>query len=756
MIAQVNSSWTVRVDRKELVEFQVDGTHGSAVVGPVRLPHPAPQRHAQAGLEPRPRRDPRLRRRLDRASRTTTRSRTGSRPSGSSSSATSWRTPRTSSTSGRRARRAAGRGGPRELPHRRAGRPARARRPRARRGGALMAVVTTIDAGGAVERADAVRRARLPPADRPAAQPRRLRRRARRAAGRRRERPRRTRRHRLGRHPGVPPPRLVVGPRRRRRHGHRAAQHGPRRQGHARADRPQRGRGAVGGRRAGGRGEHRPRRRGGRSRCRPWSTPTSSSCTSPRTTGAGTVLMASTAPRPGRDVGRPTTSTSTARCSPARAHRSCCTGWAPRSTPSSPTTSALRTCPPTSTRSRASSAENAERVRGIKMSLLDADARDRAAVAAAAGRHDVHRRRLQLRRPHRGRRPAALGRAARRVRGGGAQRFGRDPGPRRGRPGRVPADPRARPRSWPGTSSPRPPSTTRPASPSCPGSTATSRRSRWWAACTRRAACRTCPRWCGWPNAAGALEHPELAADALERLPRAARRGARMSRPAALAEPGHDQVRRPARPHCASPQKRASRASGCGGSRWPKSGSPPPPAWSPTPGCGCRRCCRGGFFTAADDAGRRAALDDNRRAIEETATLAAAGAPGSAPVLVLVAGGLPGGSGISPARATRVRDAIGELVADATAAGVVLAIEPLHPMYAADRARDLDARAGARRRRAVPRRGGRRRRRHLPRLVGPAARRPDRAAQAGTVGSRATRSATGSPRSRPTPCSRAG
>ena len=31
--AQLNSSWAVRVDRKELVEFQVDGTLGSAVVG---------------------------------------------------------------------------------------------------------------------------------------------------------------------------------------------------------------------------------------------------------------------------------------------------------------------------------------------------------------------------------------------------------------------------------------------------------------------------------------------------------------------------------------------------------------------------------------------------------------------------------------------------------------------------------------------------------------------------------------------------
>ena len=33
IIAQINSSWTVRVHRDELVEFQVDGTHGSAVAG---------------------------------------------------------------------------------------------------------------------------------------------------------------------------------------------------------------------------------------------------------------------------------------------------------------------------------------------------------------------------------------------------------------------------------------------------------------------------------------------------------------------------------------------------------------------------------------------------------------------------------------------------------------------------------------------------------------------------------------------------
>jgi sugar phosphate isomerase/epimerase len=95
--------------------------------------------------------------------------------------------------------------------------------------------------------------------------------------------------------------------------------------------------------------------------------------------------------------------------------------------------------------------------------------------------------------------------------------------------------------------------------------------------------------------------------------------------------------------------------------------------------------CRGGFFTAADDAGRRAALDENRRAIEETATLSAAGAAGSAPVLVLVAGGLPADDRDLPGARARARDAVGALVDDATAAGVVLAIEPMHPIYAADR-----------------------------------------------------------------------
>lgn len=96
--------------------------------------------------------------------------------------------------------------------------------------------------------------------------------------------------------------------------------------------------------------------------------------------------------------------------------------------------------------------------------------------------------------------------------------------------------------------------------------------------------------------------------------------------------------------------------------------------------------CRGGFFTAPAGPERRAALDDNRRAIEETAALAAAGAPGSAAVLVLVAGGLPTGSTDLPGARLRVAEAIADLEPDARAADVTLAIEPLHPMYAADRA----------------------------------------------------------------------
>jgi sugar phosphate isomerase/epimerase len=89
--------------------------------------------------------------------------------------------------------------------------------------------------------------------------------------------------------------------------------------------------------------------------------------------------------------------------------------------------------------------------------------------------------------------------------------------------------------------------------------------------------------------------------------------------------------------------------------------------------------CRGGMFTAADQAGRRAALDDNRRAVDEAAAIGAR-------CLVLVVGGLPRDSRDLAGARSQVRDALGALLPHAREAGVPLAIEPLHPMYAADRA----------------------------------------------------------------------
>ena len=89
--------------------------------------------------------------------------------------------------------------------------------------------------------------------------------------------------------------------------------------------------------------------------------------------------------------------------------------------------------------------------------------------------------------------------------------------------------------------------------------------------------------------------------------------------------------------------------------------------------------CRGGMFTAADEAGRRAALDDNRRAVDEAAAI-------GAQCLVLVVGGLPKGSRDIAGARRQVRDGLLALLPHARQAGVPLAIEPLHPMYAADRA----------------------------------------------------------------------
>ena len=95
--------------------------------------------------------------------------------------------------------------------------------------------------------------------------------------------------------------------------------------------------------------------------------------------------------------------------------------------------------------------------------------------------------------------------------------------------------------------------------------------------------------------------------------------------------------------------------------------------------------CRGGMFPATDERGRQAARDDNRRAVDEACEL-------NAPCLVLVVGGLPGAlagraahKDIALSRA-QVRDGIAELLDYARSVRMPLAIEPLHPMYAADRA----------------------------------------------------------------------
>jgi sugar phosphate isomerase/epimerase len=88
--------------------------------------------------------------------------------------------------------------------------------------------------------------------------------------------------------------------------------------------------------------------------------------------------------------------------------------------------------------------------------------------------------------------------------------------------------------------------------------------------------------------------------------------------------------------------------------------------------------CRGGFFTHSGAGARGAAMADNRAAIEEAAAL-------GADALVLVSGGLaPGHRDLGLAR-RMIADAVGELVPRAQELGVRLGIEPLHPMFCADR-----------------------------------------------------------------------
>jgi sugar phosphate isomerase/epimerase len=93
-------------------------------------------------------------------------------------------------------------------------------------------------------------------------------------------------------------------------------------------------------------------------------------------------------------------------------------------------------------------------------------------------------------------------------------------------------------------------------------------------------------------------------------------------------------------------------------------------------GLGVSSLCRGGWFAAPTAAERQAKMDDNRRAIDECVAI-------GSPLLVMVCGPANGQS-MDDTRAL-VTESIAELAPYAADAGVALGIEPLHPMFAADR-----------------------------------------------------------------------
>jgi len=88
--------------------------------------------------------------------------------------------------------------------------------------------------------------------------------------------------------------------------------------------------------------------------------------------------------------------------------------------------------------------------------------------------------------------------------------------------------------------------------------------------------------------------------------------------------------------------------------------------------------CRGGLFGSAEAAGQQALIDDNKRMIDEGAAI-------GADCLVMIGGGMaPGSRDIAAARG-RYLDGMAAILPHARACKVALAVEPLHPMYAADR-----------------------------------------------------------------------
>ena len=86
--------------------------------------------------------------------------------------------------------------------------------------------------------------------------------------------------------------------------------------------------------------------------------------------------------------------------------------------------------------------------------------------------------------------------------------------------------------------------------------------------------------------------------------------------------------------------------------------------------------CRGGFFPSPDPGKRSAAIDDNLLAIEQASAV-------GAPLIVLVCGA-DGKQSLEKSR-EQIKEGILKILPSAEAAGIKLAIEPLHPMYAGDR-----------------------------------------------------------------------
>jgi sugar phosphate isomerase/epimerase len=82
--------------------------------------------------------------------------------------------------------------------------------------------------------------------------------------------------------------------------------------------------------------------------------------------------------------------------------------------------------------------------------------------------------------------------------------------------------------------------------------------------------------------------------------------------------------------------------------------------------------CRGGFFAAKEHSRRQSAIDENRRTIDEAHELGTS-------LIVLVCGADPA-QPLDDSR-KQIYDGIADILPDAQAAGVRLAIEPLHPMY---------------------------------------------------------------------------